>query len=53
LGSSETKLGQGEVVAVAPKFSTIAALDYDPANVQIGDIVRVATEKVKRPKKKK
>ena len=53
LGSSETKIGQGEVVSVAPKFSTIAAIDYDPASVQIGDIARVATEKVKRPKKKK
>lgn len=53
LGSSETKIGQGEVVSVAPKFSTIAAIDYDPASVQIGDIVRAASEKVKRPKKKR
>jgi hypothetical protein len=53
LGSSETKIGQGEVVSVAPKFSTISAIDYDPASVQIGDIVRAASEKVKRPKKKR
>lgn len=53
LGSSEMKIGQGEVTAVAPKFSTITAIDYEPSAVQVGDIVRLATGKIKKPKKKK
>ena len=53
LGSNDVRLGQVEVTAVAPKFSTAMPIDFEPGVVAVGDVLRPATSKIKPKKKKK